>query len=89
MTFTHRRVFHPLPGDGIKGDGGGVLVWEVIVLLMGDGVCREVGELVVSVIQGRDLEVSEVTGTIDSYVKVWLTPHKDGRFQTKVSADID
>lgn len=47
----------------------------------------EVAELVVSVIQGKDLEVNEVTGTVDTYVKVCLTPHPDGRFQTKVNIE--
>ena len=35
---------------------------------------REVGELVVSIIQARGLEPDQVTGTLDSYVKLWLTP---------------
>ncbi|KAI0208750.1 hypothetical protein LSAT2_006546 [Lamellibrachia satsuma] len=48
---------------------------------------REVSELVVSVIQARDLEASEVTGSLDSYVKVSLTPHRDGKVQTKVQRD--
>ena len=45
---------------------------------------REVAELVVSVIQARDLETNQVTGTLDSYVKVWLTPHAEGKCTTKV-----
>ena len=49
---------------------------------------REVSELVVSVIQARDLEASEVTGSLDSYVKVSLTPHRDGKVQTKVGVAI-
>ena len=45
---------------------------------------REVGELVVSVIQARDLEESDVTGTLDSYVKLWITPSRLPKAQTKV-----
>ena len=41
-------------------------------------------ELVVSVIQARGLEPNRVSGTLDSYVKVWITPHQSGRFQTRV-----
>ena len=57
----------------------------IYIDLMTCVVCfREVSELVVSVIQGRDLETNEVTGTLDSYVKVWISPHKQGKVQTKV-----
>ena len=38
----------------------------------------------VSVIQARDLEPNQVTGTLDSYVKVWLAPHDEGKMTTKV-----
>ncbi|KAK2180067.1 hypothetical protein NP493_457g01048 [Ridgeia piscesae] len=48
---------------------------------------REVSEFIVSVIQARDLEANEVTGSLDSYVKVLLSPHRDGKVQTKVQRD--
>ena len=41
-----------------------------------------------SVIQARDLEANEVTGSLDSYVKVLLSPHRDGKVQTKVGVAI-
>ncbi len=42
------------------------------------------GELVVSVIQAKDLETSPVTNTVDSYVKLWLSPGPENKHQTKV-----
>lgn len=45
---------------------------------------REVSELIVSVIQAKDLEVNEVTGTVDSYVKVNLAPDSEAKKITKV-----
>ena len=47
---------------------------------------RDAQELVVIIIQARDLEPNQVTGTLDSYVKVWLCPSEQGEMQTKVSA---
>ena len=40
-------------------------------------------ELVVSMIQARDLAPTEYTGTLDSYVKIYLQPNGD-KLQTKV-----
>ncbi|XP_013416638.1 synaptotagmin-12 [Lingula anatina] len=48
---------------------------------------REVSELIVSVIQARDLEVNEVTGTVDTYVKVNLAPDSDSKKVTKVQRE--
>ena len=39
----------------------------------------------VSVIQARDLEANDVTGSLDSYVKLWLAPSRNPKSQTKVS----
>lgn len=48
---------------------------------------REVSELVVSVIQARELEENESTGTQDSYVKLWLSPSRENKVQTKIQRD--
>lgn len=48
---------------------------------------REVSELIVSVIQAKDLEVNEVTGTVDSYVKVNLAPDSEAKKITKVQRE--
>ena len=61
---------------------------ERVTNLPADNFFREVSEFIVSVIQARDLEASEVTGSLDSYVKVTLTPHRDGKVQTKVGVAI-
>ncbi|XP_014673889.1 PREDICTED: synaptotagmin-12-like [Priapulus caudatus] len=45
---------------------------------------REVSELVVSVIQGKNLVLSDNAGSFDSYVKVMLLPDKEAKHQTKV-----
>ena len=50
------------------------------------GICREVSELIISVIQAKDLETNPVTNTVDSYVKLWVSPSSEGKRQTKVSA---
>ena len=39
----------------------------------------------VSVIQARDLESNEATNSQDSYVKVWLSPSREAKAQTKVN----
>ncbi|ELT99116.1 synaptotagmin 12 [Capitella teleta] len=45
----------------------------------------EVSELVVSVIQARDLETEKLTNQVDSYVKCWVHPRAKGqKKQTKV-----
>jgi len=44
----------------------------------------DAGELIVSVIQARGLEPDQVTGTLDTYVKLWLIPSADSKLQTKV-----
>ena len=49
-------------------------------------LCREVSELIISVIQAKDLETNPVTNTVDSYVKLWVSPSSEGKRQTKVSA---
>lgn len=46
---------------------------------------RGAGELIVSVIQCRGLEPDQVTRTLDSYVKIWLTPGHPNKQTTKVS----
>jgi hypothetical protein len=46
---------------------------------------REYEELVITVIQARDLERDQVTGSLDSYVRVSLTPQHGSRSQTRVS----
>lgn len=47
--------------------------------------CSELSDLVVNVIQAKDLERNPVTGSQDSYVKLWVAPHHDDRkYQTKV-----
>ncbi|XP_064629390.1 synaptotagmin-12-like [Lineus longissimus] len=45
---------------------------------------KEVSELVVGVIQARDLPANEYSGTLDSYVKVYLQPNTEGKGQTKI-----
>lgn len=45
----------------------------------------ETNQLIVSVIQAKDLEKNDVTATIDSFIKLWLSPDTDNkRQQTKV-----
>lgn len=48
---------------------------------------REVSELIISVIRARDLEPNEVTRSLDSYVKLWLSPSREGKVVTKVQKD--
>ena len=63
------------------------MLTQKVVIVKKSQLCnfREAAELVISVIQAKDLEPNRVTGTLDSYVKIWVTPHPSGRFQTRVS----
>ena len=63
------------PNSTAPGD-----VDDEVMLLM----CRESTELMLTVIQGRDLERDHVTGSLDSYVRVSLTPFTGSRSQTRV-----
>ena len=45
---------------------------------------REVSELVVSIIQARDLTANQYTGSLDTYIRGVLLPDSESRFQTKV-----
>ena len=45
---------------------------------------REVSELVVSIIQARDLTANQYTGSLDTYIRGVLQPDSESRFQTKV-----
>lgn len=45
---------------------------------------REVSELVVSIIQARDLTANQYTGTLDTYIRGIILPDSDSKFQTKV-----
>ncbi|KAK3576052.1 hypothetical protein CHS0354_036331 [Potamilus streckersoni] len=44
---------------------------------------REVSELVIGIIQARDLTPNQYTGTLDTYVRGILLPDTDAKFQTK------
>ena len=46
---------------------------------------REVTELVISIIQARDLTPFQYSGTIDTYIRGIVLPDSDCKFQTKVS----
>jgi len=41
-------------------------------------------ELTLTVLQARDLERDHVTGSLDSYIRVSLTPFTGSRSQTRV-----
>ncbi|KAL5009668.1 hypothetical protein ScPMuIL_011973 [Solemya velum] len=45
---------------------------------------REVSELIVSIIQARDLMANQYSGTLDTYIRGVLLPETDTKFQTKV-----
>ena len=45
---------------------------------------REVSELVVSIIQARDLTANQYSGSLDTYIRGVLLPDSESRFQTKV-----
>ena len=45
---------------------------------------REVSELVVSIIQARDLTANQYSGSLDTYIRGILLPDSESRFQTKV-----
>ena len=47
-------------------------------------IFREVSELVVSIIQARDLTANQYTGSLDTYIRGILLPDTESRFQTKV-----
>ncbi|XP_053398319.1 synaptotagmin-12-like [Mercenaria mercenaria] len=44
----------------------------------------EVSELVVSIIQARDLTANQYTGTLDTYIRGIILPDSDSKFQTKI-----
>lgn len=45
---------------------------------------REVSELIISIIQARDLSPNQYSGTLDTYIRGILQPKSDAKFQTKV-----
>ena len=45
---------------------------------------REVSELVISIIQARDLAPNQYSGTLDTFIHGVLLPNTDAKFQTKV-----
>lgn len=45
---------------------------------------REVSELIISIIQARDLTPNQYSGTLDTYIRGVLLPSSDAKFQTKV-----
>ncbi|XP_062611435.1 LOW QUALITY PROTEIN: synaptotagmin-12-like [Saccostrea cucullata] len=45
---------------------------------------REVSELIISIIQARDLTPNQYSGTLDTYIRGVFTPKSDAKFQTKV-----
>ena len=45
---------------------------------------REVSELVISIIQARDLTPNQYTGTLDTYIRGTINPDTDNKIQTKV-----
>jgi len=52
----------------------------MVILLM----FRVSTELMLTVIQARDLERDHVTGSLDSYIRVSLSPFTGSRSQTRV-----
>ncbi|KAJ8314457.1 hypothetical protein KUTeg_006607 [Tegillarca granosa] len=47
---------------------------------------REVNELIISIIQARDLTPNQYSGTLDTYIRGVVLPDQDTKFQTKVFA---
>ncbi|XP_033741211.1 synaptotagmin-12-like [Pecten maximus] len=45
---------------------------------------REVSELVVSIIQARDLTANQYSGTLDTYIRGIMQPDTDAKLQTKI-----
>lgn len=48
---------------------------------------REVSELIISIIQARDLSPNQYSGTLDTYIRGILQPKSDAKFQTKVKLE--
>lgn len=48
---------------------------------------REVSELIISIIQARDLSPNQYSGTLDTYIRGILQPKSDAKFQTKVNIE--
>ncbi|XP_041354683.1 synaptotagmin-12-like [Gigantopelta aegis] len=46
---------------------------------------REVSELIISIIQARDLAPNQYSGTLDTFIHGVLQPNPDAKFQTKVN----
>lgn len=53
--------------------------WFSVLLLF-----REVNELIISIIQARDLTPNQYSGTLDTYIRGVVLPDQDTKFQTKV-----
>lgn len=47
---------------------------------------REVSELIISIIQARDLTPNQYSGTLDTYIRGIILPNSDAKFQSKVSS---
>ena len=72
FNFRIRHWPHVYPGDKLC-----------------DGFCcfyfREVSELIISIIQARDLTPNQYSGTLDTYIRGIILPNLDTKFQSKVS----
>jgi len=56
----------------------------MMMMMMSSVIFRASTELMLTVIQARDLERDHVTGSLDSYIRVSLAPFTGSRSQTRV-----
>jgi len=61
-----------------------LLLLLLLLMMLSSVMCRASTELMLTVIQARDLERDHVTGSLDSYVRVSLAPFTGSRSQTRV-----